>query len=80
MSEITINADLWNRLSLQEQGNVEAQLRTSNVLGAHDRVVGGDVSLPAEPGVTLATRGHHGEFAFFHGFSPLLWSSVTAQR
>ena len=44
MSKITINADLWNRLSPQERGDVEAQLRASNVLDADDRVVGGYVS------------------------------------
>ena len=48
MSEITINADLWNRLSPQEQGDVEAQLRASHVLDADDRVVGGYVSPPAD--------------------------------
>ena len=55
MPDITINAGLWNRLSPEDQADVENQLRTSNVLGTGDRVVGSDATI--SPAVDLEALG-----------------------
>jgi len=46
--DITIDADLWDRLSLAEKVAVEEQLRESDVLGVGDHIIAGEAS-PAVP-------------------------------